>query len=95
MPTTNDAAYKKCEQENNSESSDESDEKNMWNQEPCVFQCYFKEKGAINEDGSVNKEKVVELAVANANGDAEWSDVMRKSAESCYEKGKIWYNFIK
>lgn len=43
----------------------------------------------MNDDGSVIKEKAIELAIADAQGDAEWTSIMKTSAETCYEKCKL------
>jgi hypothetical protein len=68
--------------------SDEQDEKKKWQQFACVSDCYFKEKGALQEDGSFVNDKVVEMAVAGAAGDEDWSGVMKTSAETCLKKCK-------
>jgi hypothetical protein len=84
MPNkTSDETLTACKEKHKSE---EEDEKKKWKNMACIVDCYFKEKGALKEDGSFVNEKVVELAVAGAAGDEDWSAVMKTSAETCLKK---------
>jgi hypothetical protein len=77
--------YKTCETKH------KTDDVKSFGNLGCIIECYFKEKGTINETGSVIKEKFIELTEAGANGDAKWIEVMKTGAETCHNKCKEFW----
>jgi hypothetical protein len=88
MPDKTDEVLTTC-QEKFKTDEPEQDDKKKWKEHACVADCFFKEKGALSENGTFINEKIVELAVACARGDEEWTGVMKTSAETCIKKCEV------
>lgn len=74
------------------EGADSGDKKEKFKSMVCHSECYYKEKGALNDAGELNKAKLLELIDTTLKDHPEFIAPIKAGLDGCIEEGEYFLN---